>query len=174
MKNDDIKIAIIAAMDAKGCIGKAGKLPWHKPADLKRFKEKTTGGTVIMGRKTFDSLGRKTLPDRWNLVVGTTMVRGDYYRDTVGLLYCESINEAIVTARYYAKKNADKTIWIIGGAEIYRQTIDQADVLELTRFHDTVEDGDAFFPDTPGDFEIVATEEHEDMDFITYERKATT
>ena len=69
MSYNGIKVAHIVATDLKGCIGKEGKMPWHIPADLKRFKELTKGGVVIMGRKTFESLGCKPLPDRLNIIL---------------------------------------------------------------------------------------------------------
>ena len=69
MSYNGIKVAHIVATDINGCIGKAGKMPWHLPADLKRFKELTKGGVVIMGRKTFDSLGLMPLPNRMNVII---------------------------------------------------------------------------------------------------------
>ena len=119
MSYNGITIKHIVATDINGCIGKAGQMPWHVPADLKRFKELTKGGVVIMGRKTFESLNSKSLPNRMNIVIGSTMSFDDYYRDNKELLYSESINEALTTAKYYAKQKQLDTIWMSGGGEIY-------------------------------------------------------
>lgn len=146
MSYNGITVKHIVATDINGCIGKAGKMPWHVPADLRRFRELTKGGVVIMGRKTFESLGCKSLPERMNIVIGSTMKLDDYYRDNKDLLYCESINEAMVTARFYAKQKSKETIWIIGGQSIYEQTMPYVDVIEHTLVKTEIVDGDTFYP----------------------------
>ncbi len=146
MSYNGIEVNHIVAVDLNGCIGKHGKIPWHIPADLKRFRELTTGGVVVMGRKTFDSLGRKSLPNRMNIVIGSTMVVDDYYGNNKELIYCESINEALLTARYYVKQKQKSAIWIIGGAEIYTQTLQYVDNVEATVVSTKIISGDAHYP----------------------------
>ena len=155
MSYNGIKVDHIVATDLKGCIGKDGKMPWHIPADLKRFKELTTGGVIIMGRKTFDSLDCKSLPNRMNIVIGSTMSFDDYYRDNKELLYSESINDALMTAKYYAKQKQLDTVWIIGGAEIYAQTMQYADEVLATTVQTRIHGGDAFYDVPPPPFRIV-------------------
>lgn len=176
MAYNGVKIKHIVATDLNGCIGKDGKIPWHIPADLKRFRELTEGGVVIMGRKTFDSLDCKSLPNRMNIVIGSTMSFDDYYRDNKELLYSESINDALMTAKYYAKQKQLDTIWIIGGAEIYAQTMQYVDVIELTFIATEVNGGDAFYKPS-SDFELMFAGDNlidakYDYWFTTWERKA--
>lgn len=129
-------ISIIAALDEKKGIGKEGKMPWHLPADLKRFKELTTGHTVIMGRKTYQSIG-SSLPDRTNIVISRVQ---DF--NPVGAMVAGSVQEALDLA----KKFEDEEIFIIGGSEIYFQTIALANKLYLTLIKGD-HGADAFFPD---------------------------
>lgn len=139
-------ITHIVAHDLNRAIGGNNQLLWHIPEDLKRFKELTTGNTVIMGGKTFQSIG-KSLPNRQNLVVSRKYL---------------SINDAISLAR--------NDIFIIGGGEIYEQTIDLADRIELTLVKREVENADTFYPEVPKCFKEVKREVHDEYDFITYER----
>jgi len=127
-------LTIIAAIANNNVLGKDNQLIWHLPADLKRFKQTTSGHAVIMGRKTFDSLG-KALPNRTNIIV----TRNKNYSAT-GCIMAHSLTEAITLAK------ADDNPFILGGAEIYKQAIAVADVLDLTFVHHTFE-GDAFFPE---------------------------
>jgi dihydrofolate reductase len=127
-------IALVAAMAANRAIGKDGELPWHLPADLRFFKRLTTGHTVIMGRKTFDTVGRP-LPDRWNVIV----TRDRNYRQA-GASVVHSIEEALRMTR------GDEISFVVGGAEIYRLALPYAHRLYLTVVHATP-DGDTFFPE---------------------------
>lgn len=135
------RLILLAAVAKRGVIGVNNTLPWHLPEDLRRFKEITTGKTVAMGRKTFDSiLARlgKPLPNRHSLVL-TSKVSGtmpDTVPDTVTIVH--SIADLL-------QVEAD-SIYVIGGAEIYRQTIDLADSLDITEVDLDIE-GDAFFPE---------------------------
>lgn len=121
------------------CIGKDNKMPWHLPEDLKRFKQLTMGKPVIMGRKTFESiigyLG-KPLPGRENIVVSKSGYKNDFDAPVFTSIAC---------AITHAKTRSDDEIFIIGGAQIYTQSIEIADKIHLTQIHENV-DGDAFFP----------------------------
>src|SRR5574342_17806 len=126
-------INIIAAMAKNRVIGKNNKLPWHIADDLKNFKKLTSGSVVIMGRKTFESIG-KPLPNRVNIVISSSMP------ETEGVIVCHDIPAALEKARSY-----NKEIFIIGGATIYQQTIPWADRMYLSYVKGDY-DGDAFFP----------------------------
>jgi dihydrofolate reductase len=121
-------------------IGIDNSLPWHLPADLKRFKALTLGHPMIMGRLTFESIG-KPLPGRTSIVV----TRNKAWTCD-GVHVCGSIEEAIKTARDIAEADGLDTIMVVGGAEIYRQTLGLASRLYVTEIHKMVE-GDAFFPE---------------------------
>lgn len=128
-------ISIIAAISRNKVLGKDNKLLWRLPADLKHFKEITTGHPIIMGRKTFDSIGRP-LSGRDNIII----TRGN--QDVPGIIITHSLEEALAEA----KKKDSAEIFIIGGGEIYKQAIDLADKLYLTLI-DKEFTGDTFFPD---------------------------
>lgn len=141
-------IKIIVACDEKNVIGKNNQLIWHLPADLKHFKNLTTGHSIIMGRKTFESIG-KALPNRNNLVVSRQS-----HLNVDGIILCHSLEEAILKAKSLSRDD----IFIIGGAEIYRQALPLADQIILTRLHDYF-DGDAFFPELPSEqWEVIHAE----------------
>ena len=127
-------ITIIAAIGKNGELGKNNDLIWHLPNDLKRFKKVTAGHHVIMGRKTFESLG-KPLPNRTNIVI----TRNHDYK-AEGCVIVNSLEEAITLA-----KTEDPNPYILGGAQIYKQAIKIADVLDLTLV-DAELNADAFFP----------------------------
>lgn len=126
-----IKVNHIVATDLDGCIGKDNKLMWYIPADLKRFKSLTEGGVVVMGRKTFESLGCKPLPNRFNIVISS-----DYYYALnclgKGVVSYNSIDAAIARAKYEASVLGVKEVWIIGGQSIYEQTIQYVDKIVKT------------------------------------------
>ena len=115
---------IIVAVSQNGVIGVDNKLPWHYPADLKRFKARTTGSTVIMGRKTYESMG-KPLPNRRNIVVTST--------DIPGVTCAPSIDAAVAMAE------SDKNVWFIGGARIFAEAMAHCDVLDVTYIPETIE-----------------------------------
>ncbi|OGT19311.1 MAG: dihydrofolate reductase [Gammaproteobacteria bacterium RBG_16_57_12] len=127
-------ISIIVAMADNRVIGIGNRLPWHLPGDLKWFRQNTLGKPVIMGRKTFESIGRP-LPDRTNIIV--TRDR-DYHQ--AGCLVAHSIDEALNACREAAE------VMIMGGASFYEQLLPRADRLYLTQVHAEVP-GDAWFPD---------------------------
>jgi dihydrofolate reductase len=136
------ELTIIAAASTNNVIGFDNKLIWNIPKDLKRFKELTQGHSVIMGRKTFESLP-SPLPNRRNIVVTRNK---DYSPE--GIEVFSNIEDAIDVCK------DDLQPFIIGGGEIYSQTINLVDKIELTRVHKDYQ-GDAFFPDIPMDkFEL--------------------
>ncbi|MEO1483809.1 MAG: dihydrofolate reductase [Myxococcota bacterium] len=123
---------ILVAANADRVIGLDGTIPWHYPADLKRFKRLTVGTTVVMGRLTWESLPRKPLPDRRNIVVTS--------RDLAGVETAESVAEA--TAR------VEGTLWYIGGARIYADAMALTDVIDMTWVPDRIDAPDAVrFPE---------------------------
>lgn len=140
------EINIIAAVSENGVIGKDGQIPWHISEDLRRFKELTTGHVVVMGRKTFESIGR-ALPNRVNIVVTR-----DHNFNAEGCIVCHSFEDAIRVA-----KESDDRIFIMGGGQVYEEGMQIADNLYLTIVEGEFE-GDTFFPDYE-DFRIVSEEE---------------
>jgi len=158
-------IIIIAAIARNNALGKDNQLIWHLPADLKRFKRITSGHHVIMGRKTYESLG-KPLPNRTNIIISRNK---DY--TAKGCLVRNSLEEAIESAK------EDPSPFILGGAEIYKQAIEIADVLDLTFVHHDFE-ADAFFPEIdPEIWEEISHEDFKadeknkyDYSFVTYKR----
>ena len=129
-------ISLIVAMDEKRGIGKHGKLPWRLPADMKRFRELTMGHHMIVGRKTFDSIG-KPLPGRQTIVV----TRNRSFR-AEGCMVAGSVGDALALAR----EGGDPEVFVLGGAEIYAQVLDEAERVYLTQVHAEV-DADTFFPE---------------------------
>ena len=140
-------ITIIAAVAANRAIGYENKLLYWLPNDLKRFKALTTGHTIIMGRRTFESLPKGALPNRRNVVLSRTST------DFAGCDCYASLNEAL------AHCQKDEDIYIIGGESVYEQAMPLADRLSLTEIHDTPTNADAFFPEY-NDWTEVAREEH--------------
>ena len=141
MLNSTINVAIIVATAANGVIGRNNQMPWHLPQDLKYFKATTLGKPVIMGRKTFESIGRP-LPGRPNLVVSR---RGDWAADGVEVVASLELAVARAGELIAAQSEAVPEVMIIGGAEIYRAAMDFADRIYLTEI-DLDVDGDAWFP----------------------------
>ncbi len=127
-------LSLICAMDTNKLIGNNNDLPWHLPADLALFKRHTLGKPIIMGRKTFDSIGRP-LPGRKNIIITSNP-----YWQAEGCETANSIDQALVRA-----ENADEAM-LIGGASLYQQTIDRADMLYLTLINHAYS-GDAWFPE---------------------------
>lgn len=145
-----VRVTLIAAMAENRVIGREGRIPWHLSDDLRRFKRLTTGHTIIMGRKTWDSLGR-ALPGRENVVV--TRQRG---LQAPGATVVGSLDEAL----RHAQARGDAEAFVIGGGEIYREALPRADRLELTLVHAAFE-GDARFPEIdPAEWIEAAREEH--------------
>jgi dihydrofolate reductase len=158
-------IVLVAALDRRGAIGKGNALPWHLPVDLKRFKALTLGKTVLMGRRTAESLGR-ALPKRSNIV----LTRGGRV-PFAGMTAVESVPAALACA-------GDAPLFVIGGGEVYAATLPLATCLRLTHVDTVVEAADAFFPRwDPAQWRVVAREAHPADDrhafafeFVDYER----
>ncbi|MBG6234549.1 dihydrofolate reductase [Pedobacter sp. CAN_A7] len=127
-------LSIVVAISENNAIGKDNKLLWHLPADLKHFKEITSGHTIVMGRKTYDSIG-KPLPNRRNIVVSRN---ADLNLDGVETYL--GLEQALAACRNEAE------VFLIGGAEIYRQALKYTNKIYLTRIHETYE-ADTFFPE---------------------------
>lgn len=134
-----IKLAIIVAVAENGVIGRNNALPWHLPEDLRYFKRVTMGKPVLMGRKTFDSIGRP-LPGRTNIVI----TRNPAFR-AEGVEVASSLEAAIKLAERIALVDGAEEAVVIGGAEIYRAALRVADRLYITEVHASVE-GDAVLP----------------------------
>ncbi|WP_374313491.1 dihydrofolate reductase [Microbacterium sp.] len=143
------RIGLVWAEAAGGVIGAQGGMPWHVPEDLAHFKEVTAGGPVVMGRRTWESLPERfrPLPGRRNIVVTRS---GDW--SAPGAERAPSLGSALETAA----DASPEWIWIIGGGELFRESIDAADRLEVTEL-DLEVDGDTFAPDR-SEWQVVATE----------------
>ncbi|GAB3204444.1 dihydrofolate reductase [Pontibacter aydingkolensis] len=160
-------VNIIVATAENNVIGKDNQLIWHLPADLKHFKQLTMGHPILMGRKTYESIG-KPLPGRTSIIITR---QKDF--EAEGCIVAHSVQEAIEKA-----KELDEQVCIIGGAEIYKQALPLTDCIELTKIHHSF-DGDTFFPEiNEKDWEVVAEEKHEPDEknkysytFLTLKRK---
>jgi len=161
-------ISIIVAIARNRAIGYKGDLIYHLSADLRRFKELTTGNTVIMGRKTYESLPKGALPNRRNIVLtrqdGASFPNAEVY---------SSIDEAL------SKCDREEKVYIMGGAQVYTQALPMADELEITLVHDSPTQADTFFPEFRNDpgWHLVNREDHESDEknpfpysFMTYRR----
>lgn len=143
-------ISAIVAVSANNVIGHNNQIPWYLPADLKYFKKTTQGHHIIMGRKSFESIGRP-LPNRTNIVI----TRAPYYVAS-GCLVVHSIEEALEVAA----NNGEEEVFIIGGGEIYRQSWPYLDRIYLTSVETDVE-GQVFFPEINADeWEEISAEPH--------------
>lgn len=147
---------IVAVAGSKRVIGKAGGMPWHIPEELKRFREITMGHPIIMGRKTYESIGR-VLPERVNIVITR-----DPAFVAEGTIVVHSLEEAFQLAQ---DQPGNDEVFVIGGGEIYKQALPLADKLYLTLIEKEIE-GDVFFPDYSGFKKIVwQSEEQESAGF---------
>ncbi|MCC9606839.1 dihydrofolate reductase [Blastopirellula sp. JC732] len=127
-------VSLIVAASENGVIGRNGDMPWRLSSDLQRFKKLTMGNTIVMGRKTYESIGR-LLPGRQTVIVTR---QADYAVE--GAVITSSVEEAVQVP------SAGGELFIVGGGEIYAQSIDLAQQIYLTRVHALIDDGDAFFP----------------------------
>ena len=157
-------VTIVVAIAENHAIGKDNQLLWHLPKDLKHFKEITSGGTVIMGRKTYDSVG-KPLPNRRNIIIT---------RQQIEIAGCEVVN-SLQAALDLCREH--KEVFIVGGAEIYKQAMPLTDKIYLTIVHENFE-ADTYFPEISKDIwkETERTDHEADeknplsFSFITLER----
>jgi dihydrofolate reductase len=153
-----MRLALIAAIARNGVIGRGGTLPWHLPEDLKRFKRLTTGSAILMGRKTYESIGRP-LPNRRNVVLSSHAIPG---------VECYPTLESALAAL----GSADR-IFVIGGGTLYAQLLERADELYLTLLDGDVE-GDTTFPPYAhligSRFRETARETHDGFTFVDFVR----
>jgi len=156
-----MNIMIIAALDENRVIGNKGQIPWHLPEDFKHFKETTKGHAVIMGRKTFVSIG-KPLPQRLNMV----LTRDADFETTPDVVVCGSLEEAIAAAKNAGKEKA----FIIGGANVYEQSLNVADQMILSHVPGKHE-GDAFFPQWGNEWKVVEEKKHEGFVVKVYQKQ---
>ena len=162
---EDVEVVLIAAVAENGVIGDDGGMPWHYPADLRRFKELTTGHPIVLGRKTYESIVADLggpLPGRTNVVLST--------RDLdlpEGAVLAGSV-EAALEAAHAAP--GSETVYVAGGATVYEQFLSHADRLELTEVPESP-DGDTRFPEWSDEtWTEVRRVEADDLTFVTYER----
>jgi len=134
-----IRLAVIVAAAENGVIGRNNALPWHLPQDLRYFKQVTMGKPIVMGRKTFESIGRP-LPGRTNIVITRNP---DFTAE--GVRVVASLDEALRLAEDIALIDSAQELVVIGGAEIYKASIPRADRLYITEVHASIQ-GDAFLP----------------------------
>ena len=165
-----MKIAIIAARARNHVIGNGPDIPWQVKGEQRLFRDITMGGTLIMGRKTFESIGRP-LPGRMNIVVTRNAA---WHAE--GVVVVQSLEDALLQAERHCRVSGESELFVIGGEQIYRLAIDRAEKVYLTRVYAEV-DGDAFFPElavtdweltqrTPGDGGAGYG-----YDFLVYERR---
>ena len=170
-----MKISLIVAVAENGVIGRDGGLPWRMPSDLKTFRRLTMGKPIVMGRHTFQSIGR-ALDGRDNIVVTR-----DPFFEHAGVSAAETVSDALLLARMLAATRGADEIMIIGGAKIYEHTLPLADRIYVTRVHGSP-GGDRHFPALdPGVWAEVAREpiaqgprDEYTATLITFERKAQT
>jgi dihydrofolate reductase len=135
-----MKLSLIVAVSRNGVIGLDNQLPWHLPEDLKYFKSVTMGKPIVMGRKTYDSIGRP-LPGRTNIVITRDP---SWHAD--GVMVAQSLESALDMGSKASAEAGVEEVMVIGGEQIYRMTLPAADRLYLTQVDADVE-GDAFFPE---------------------------
>ena len=168
-----MRLAVIVAAAANGVIGAGNALPWHLPQDLRYFKRVTMGKPIVMGRRTFESIGR-ALPGRTNIVISR-----DPTRPVAGARLVFSLAQALQQAREVAAADGVDEVMVIGGAEVYAQVLPLADRLYLTEVHADVA-GDTFLPAIAwNEWREVARKRHaaaggnpHDYSFVVYERLA--
>ncbi|HAK46809.1 MAG TPA: hypothetical protein DCO79_12940 [Spirochaeta sp.] len=161
-----IEYSIIVAAADNLAIGKENSMPWHVPEDLKLFKRRTIGNIIIMGRKTFDSIGR-ALPDRRTIVITSTPEKFNAVHSADNLLAVDSLAAALEVAA----KTAGKQIYVAGGASIYAQAIEGASKLYLSRIPGDFE-GDTYFPDfRDGSWNLESSEQHSGFILEVYLKK---
>jgi dihydrofolate reductase len=165
-----MRISFLVAVATNGVIGRDNKLPWHLSSDLKRLKALTMGHHIVMGRKTWDEIGRKPLPGRTNVVISRSRI--DPQENVIPVSTIEQAFDAV--------PQSEDELFILGGAEIFRQTMPRATRMYITQVHAEVA-GDTYFPEFDDvnewqlvdreDFEADAKNDHP-YSFLTYDRVA--
>ena len=160
------KINLIVAMTDRGIIGKGNDLPWHIPGDLKHFKKTTMSNIILMGRKTYESIG-KPLPGRKNFILTSDPGKiAEETRSDENVFVFTSFKEAAEAASSMAED-----LFIIGGASVYRETLSYAERLYISRVKKNYP-GDVFFPEYDrSEWELVSSEAFEDFTLEIYDRK---
>ncbi len=149
-----IKVSLIVAVTENGIIGKDNDMPWKISSDLQYFKKHTMHKPIIMGRKTFESIG-KPLAGRVNIVITR-----DHAFEAEGVITAHSVEMALEVAKNMAEVKGQKEVMVIGGAQIYELCLPEADRLYLTRIHANIE-GDTYFPDlNPDEWLEYSSERH--------------
>lgn len=175
MSYANVEVAQVVAMSQNRAIGKNNQLPWHISEDLKHFKRLTDGGIVIMGRKTFESMGSKPLPNRTNFVITTNL---DYQTDFDNVIIFHNLDDALTQAASLAHGKGLDTIWVIGGEKIFEQAMLFTDRLEVTHVDTVIDNANAFYPQIDDDF--VKTQESDTFtddksglgyQFVTYQKR---
>lgn len=185
-------IAQIVAISSNRCIGKDNDLPWHISEDLQHFKRMTTAdsvgengfkGIVVMGRKTFESMRSRPLPNRVNIIITrqsdyVPQQSSDKWAEWIEqgkIIVVNSLDEAIEVGKQQATKQGLDTLWVIGGEQIFRQALPITTRVELTQVNTVIENGDAFYPDLPSDFKQVSKSDTKidektgfEFEFLTY------
>lgn len=163
-----MNITLVVAASENNAIGKDNQLLWHLPKDMRFFKNTTWGLPIVMGRKTFESMGSRLLPGRVNLIITQ---QKDFVIE--GAVVVHSLAEAIAAA----EKGSYKELMVIGGGQIYTMALPMANKVWLTRVHTTIK-GDTFFPALGTDWELKSTESHNadekhiySFDFECWQRK---
>ena len=167
-----MRISFLVAVATTGVIGRDGKLPWHLSGDLKRLKALSMGHHVVMGRKTFDEIGRKPLPGRTNVIISRSPIEAQE-----NVVPVATIDEA-----FAAIPPSEDELFILGGAEIFRQTMHRATRMYITQVHADVR-GDTYLPefDDVNEWKLVDREDFEadakndyPYSFLTYDRISST
>lgn len=169
--NIDRRLSAIVVVTDDGAIGRDGDLLCHLPADLKHFKTLTLGHSVVMGRRTFDSLPKGALPGRQSIVV----TRNRHF-EAPGVTVAHSIDEALAAVEMPGE------VFVMGGAQLYAATLHRVSTLHLTRVHACFPDADTFFPDLVAEqWQVVDAEPHKadernpyDYTFVTLRRKPSS
>lgn len=166
MDSKKIELIAIVAMDKNRLIGKGGTIPWSCSEDMKFFAECTTGHTVMMGRKTFDSLPTrfKPLPNRLNVVVSRSL-KAETIPDSVEVI--SSIGSFLSDVRSGLYELPSEKIWVIGGGEIYRETLNSCDEIYVSVIPGEYS-GDTFFPEFEDRFELVESRVMKSFEFKRY------
>lgn len=152
-------LALVVAVARNGVIGRGNALPWHLPEDLQHFKRITMGRPMIMGRRTYDSIGRP-LPGRDTIVVSRSS--GPVTESSPQLFKVESVDAAVQLASELARARGVDEIMVVGGADIYRQLLPRAERIYRTRVEMSVE-GDALFPELGAEWALVSESVRQDL-----------
>lgn len=164
-------ISAIVCVDQNWAIGYKGDLLAKIPEDMKFFKEKTTGQTVIMGRKTYDSLPIKPLPNRENVVITREVYKDEYsrYKDDDGVVYAE-LERVSDVLKFVKKHSLNSSYFVIGGGQIYKELLPYCDTVYVTKIDYAFENADTYFPNLENipEWEIESISEIKEYDNIKY------